>query len=136
MQNVFNSSYFFVLLAMIFLHIVDDFKLQQGLLCNLKQKGWWKNQSEYKDMYKYDYIPALILHAFSWTFMIMLPVALKLNFDLGWLFLLYPVNTIIHGITDHLKANLLKINLVVDQTVHILQIVLTWVLVVCYDCNL
>ena len=135
MQNTFTSSYFFILFAMIFLHIVDDFKLQQGLLCNLKQKNWWKNQSEYKDMYKYDYIPALILHAFSWTFMIMFPIALKLNFELGWLLLMYPINTIIHGLIDHLKANLLKINLVTDQTLHILQIISTWLIFIGSNSN-
>ena len=66
----------FILLAMIFLHIVDDYKLQQGVLANLKQKSWWQNQISYKKLYEYDYIPALILHGFSWAFMIMLPIAI------------------------------------------------------------
>ncbi len=128
MQAIFDLNYPLVLFTMIFLHIIDDFKLQAGVLNNLKQKYWWRQQPEYKDMYKYDYIPALVLHAFSWTFMIMLPVAFELNFNLGWLILLYPVNAIIHGVTDHLKANMFKINLVQDQTVHIIQIVITWIL--------
>ena len=57
------SSSVFILLSMIFLHIVDDFKLQQGILSNMKQKNWWTSQKEYNDAYRYDYIPALILHS-------------------------------------------------------------------------
>ena len=115
---------------MIFLHIVDDFKLQQGLLANLKQKNWWRNHQEYKDVYKYDYIPALALHAFSWSFMVMLPIAVALHFDLGYWFIAYLCNMIIHAIVDDLKANKLKINLVEDQLVHIFQILITWLIFV------
>ena len=118
----------FILLLMIFLHIIDDFKLQQGVLVSLKQKKWWEEQNEYEEFYKYDYLPALILHAFSWTFMIMLPIAISLNFNIGWWTLIYAINTIIHAFTDDLKANKLKINLIVDQSIHILQIVITWLI--------
>jgi hypothetical protein len=120
----------FVLLLMIFLHIVDDFKLQQGVLANLKQKNWWRNQQEYKDVYKYDHIPALVLHAFSWSFMIMLPIAVALHFDLGYWFIAYLCNMIIHAIVDDLKANKFKINLVTDQFIHIIQIFTTWLIFV------
>ena len=118
----------FILLAMIFLHIVDDYKLQAGVLAYLKQKCWWKEQKDYKDLYKYDYLPALILHAFSWTFMIMLPIAFTLNFNIGWWVIAYIVNMIIHAIVDDLKANRFKINLVIDQLIHIMQIVATWLI--------
>ena len=66
----------FVLLAMIFLHIFDDYKIQAGVLAMLKQRDWWREQDTYKPLYKYDYIVALIMHSFSWAFMIMLPIAL------------------------------------------------------------
>ena len=117
----------FILLSMIFLHIIDDYKLQ-GILANMKQKIWWKEQKEYKELYKYDYIVALITHSFSWSFMIMLPIAVSLNFNIGlWVFA-YIINMIIHAVVDTLKANALKINLVTDQTIHIAQIVVTWLI--------
>ena len=117
----------FVLLAMIFLHIIDDYKLQ-GILASMKQKKWWEEQKEYKNLYKRDYIPALIEHSFSWTFMIMLPIAIVLRFDIGWWVVAYVMNMIIHAFVDDLKANKFKINLVVDQTIHIIQIVVTWLI--------
>lgn len=115
----------FILLAMIFLHIIDDYKLQ-GILASMKQKKWWEEQKEFKKLYKYDYIPALIEHSFSWTFMIMLPIAIVLHFDIGWWAIAYVVNMIVHAFVDNLKANKFKINLVIDQTIHIVQIVVTW----------
>ena len=117
----------FILFVMIFAHIVDDYYLQ-GILASLKQKTWWENQKSYKPMYKYDYIVALIMHAFSWSFMISLPI-LYLGFTKSIVFLII-LNTIIHGIVDDLKANKGKINLIVDQSIHIIQIVITWILLV------
>ena len=114
---------------MIFLHIIDDYKLQ-GILASMKQKVWWKEQNGYKSLYKYDYIPALIEHSFSWTFMIMLPIAIYLKFNLGWWVLAYIVNMAVHALVDDLKANKLKINLVIDQTIHLSQIVITWLVFV------
>lgn len=112
---------------MIFAHIVDDYYLQ-GILASLKQKSWWKNQKSYKPMYKYDYIVALIMHAFSWSFMISLPI-LYIGFT-KLISVAIILNTIIHGIVDDLKANKGKINLIVDQSIHIIQIVITWILLV------
>lgn len=117
----------FILFVMIFAHIVDDYYLQ-GILASLKQKSWWENQKSYKPMYKYDYIVALIMHAFSWSFMISLPI-LYLGFT-KWIAIAIILNTIIHGIVDDLKANKGKINLIVDQSIHIIQIIITWILFV------
>lgn len=117
----------FILFVMIFAHIVDDYYLQ-GILASLKQKTWWENQKSYKPMYKYDYIVALIMHAFSWSFMISLPI-LYIGFT-KWIVVAITLNTIIHGIVDDLKANKGKINLIMDQSIHIVQIVITWVLLV------
>jgi hypothetical protein len=72
---------FFVILLMIFCHIVDDYYLQ-GILASMKQKKWWQENAPDKP-YKYDYIWALIMHSFSWAFMIMLPIAFKTNFEIG-----------------------------------------------------
>ena len=117
----------FILFVMIFAHIVDDYYLQ-GILASLKQKSWWEKQKNYKPMYKYDYIVALIMHAFSWSFMISLPI-LYLGFT-KWVAVAIILNTIVHGIVDDLKANKHKINLIVDQSIHIVQIVITWILLV------
>ena len=112
---------------MLFCHVIDDFYLQ-GILASMKQKIWWKKQEQYKEKYKYDYVVALIIHSFSWVFMIMLPIAIYLKFNLGWLYLAYPINLVIHAIIDDLKANKLKINLIVDQSIHIIQIIIIWVI--------
>lgn len=121
----------FVLLAMIFLHIVDDYYLQAGLLSSMKQKLWWTKQEQYTDKYKYDYLVALIMHAFSWSFMIMLPIAIVNGFELGMSFIIaFVVNAIVHGVVDDLKANKFKINLVQDQAIHVAQIILTAVILV------
>lgn len=116
----------FILLLMIFLHIIDDFKLQ-GILASMKQKSWWINQDEYKDYYKYDYIVALIVHSFSWIFMVMLPVFVVNRFDItNNMIVAFICNMCTHAIVDHMKANMKIINLVIDQTIHMIQILLIY----------
>ena len=107
---------------MIFLHIADDYYLQD-ILAQMKQKKFWKEQAPDKK-YKYDYIWALIMHAFSWTFMIMLPLALTAPIGIKF-YILFILNLIIHAFVDDLKANKLKINLWQDQLIHLLQIIIT-----------
>ena len=122
----------FVLLLMIFLHIVDDYKLQAGVLNNLKQKKFWEENAPDK-LYKHDYIWALIMHSFSWSFMIMLPFAYILNFNLNIPFIIiFVLNLITHAIIDDLKANRHAINLIQDQIFHVIQIILTWWLAIAY----
>lgn len=119
-----NAGY--LLLVMIFMHIVDDYYLQ-GWLASAKQKDWWKKNAP-NEMYKYDYIWALIMHSFSWSFMIMLPIAFQLKFevDAGYIALLI-TNMCLHAVVDDKKANRGKINLWEDQLIHIAQIVGTWI---------
>lgn len=117
-------STIFIVLLMIFCHIVDDYYLQ-GWLASAKQKKYWQENAPEK-MYKYDYIWALVMHSFSWDFMIMLPIAFTQGFDLGVPFLIaFICNLFIHAITDDLKANKRKINLWADQLIHIWQICFT-----------
>ena len=117
----------FILLCMLFAHVVDDYYLQ-GILAQMKQKAWWK---DYARFYRYDYIAALVAHAFSWSFMIMLPIMWHYGWALQPRFLgAYLVNMIIHAFIDNLKANKYSINLVQDQCIHVLQIILTWILLV------
>lgn len=115
---------FFIILLMIFCHIVDDYYLQ-GILASLKQRLWWKQRAS-EPKYKYDYIWALLMHSFSWAFMIMLPIAFVMNFEIDILFgIIFFINVIVHMIVDDLKANKLKINLWIDQLLHIAQIFIT-----------
>ena len=119
----------FVLLLMMFCHIVDDYYLQ-GKLALFKQKSWWEEKAP-DQLYKYDYIVALIMHSFSWAFMIMLPVliAFSLNPPLWfWFDLLF--NVCLHAMIDNLKCNELKINLIQDQLIHLAQILTTWIMYV------
>ena len=114
----------FLVLSMIFCHIVDDYYLQ-GWLASAKQKKYWRDNAPDK-MYQYDYIWALIMHAFSWSFMVMLPIAFSSSFDVSILFgVVFSFNVTIHALTDDLKANKKKINLWVDQIIHLTQIVIT-----------
>jgi hypothetical protein len=114
----------FIFLLMIFCHIVDDYYLQ-GWLASAKQKDWWKQNASHP-LYSYDYIWALIMHSFSWSFMIMLPIAFKLSFNIDVPFIIcFGANMAIHAIVDDLKANKKRINLWVDQMIHILQILVT-----------
>lgn len=110
----------FILLSMIFFHIVDDYTLQ-GIMKSLKQKQWWKDNAS-DSLYKYDYIMALLMHSFSWTFMIMIPISIAamIYYTFRWNVLAYIINMIIHAIVDDLKANKRKINLITDQTIHLI----------------
>ena len=119
-------SKIFILLFMIMMHIVDDYYLQ-GILASMKQKSWWKKQPNYKDKYSNDYLIALMMHAFSWAFCIMLPIAISLKFEVDAFFaIILGVNFMIHAIVDNFKANELKINLIQDQIIHIIQILITF----------
>ena len=125
------SQRLLILFIMIFCHLIDDYKLQ-GILANMKQRQWWKENAN-KYMYRNDYKVALIEHAFSWSFMITLPF-LIISFIQNNTFLMillvisYFMNTIIHAFIDNLKANKYVINLVEDQFAHLIQIICTWII--------
>ena len=114
----------FIILAMIFCHIVDDYYLQ-GWLASAKQKKWWEENAPQK-LYNHDYIMALIMHSMSWSFMIMLPIAISMSFNVSILFVIvFILNAVIHALVDNLKANKLQISLITDQLIHLLQISVT-----------
>lgn len=117
-------SKLFVIALMIFCHIVDDYYLQ-GILASMKQRSWWEENYPQKS-YSYDYIMALAMHAMSWAFMIMLPVAAYVRFrPTSLFFVMLAVNCVIHALVDDLKANKHKINLIADQSIHLMQIIIT-----------
>lgn len=114
----------FTFWLMIFCHIVDDYYLQ-GWLASAKQKKYWQENAP-DEMYKYDYVWALLMHSFSWSFMIMLPIAYLMDFNITGLFsIVFASNILIHAFVDNLKANRKKINLIQDQIIHIMQIACT-----------
>lgn len=121
-------SPWFVIFAMVFCHVLDDFCLQPIILSKLKQKSFWEKNAPEK-LYQYDYIAALIIHAFSWSFMILLPIAIAKGFVLGLSYVItLIVNSVIHAIVDDVKANRHKINLIEDQSIHVIQIVITFIM--------
>lgn len=107
---------------MLFCHIIDDYYLQ-GWFAQAKQKSWWEKKVPDK-MYRNDYKIALIEHAFSWTFMIHVPVIIALNYyklfdGISIIFIfIFVANWIYHAIIDDMKANKRWINLIQDQTFH------------------
>ena len=119
-----------LLFAMIFCHIVDDYYLQ-GILAQLKQRDWWKKNCP-DLMYQHDYIIALIEHAFSWSFMVLLPplyLMIVNNHIIVWQYIYtFMLLMIPHALVDHLKAKRKSINLFGDQLFHILQIAIVWAL--------
>ncbi len=128
----------FILLIMIFVHILDDFHFQ-GILANLKQKSYWEKQKQelsnschLKELYKKDWLISLIIHAFQWTFIVMLVLVIYNNslITSPAFYAFFVLNVIIHAITDHLKCNKFYINLVTDQLIHLNQIAITWFLLV------
>jgi len=125
-------GYLMNLMTMIFLHIIADFNLQ-GILAKLKSKKFWERNYPDKK-YERDYIIAMFIHSFSWTFIIMIPIFFMNNFTMTYLtFSLFLINMIVHATIDDAKANELKISLAQDQLFHLLQIIIT--LTVCYIFN-
>lgn len=116
-----------ILLLMAFCHIVDDYYLQAiGPLASMKQRKWWDENYPQK-LYKYDYLVALLIHSLSWAFMVMLPISFYMSWDIDGVFLVtFIVNAVIHAFVDNVKANWLLINLITDQAVHIIQILVTF----------
>lgn len=114
------------LFLMIFAHIVDDYYLQ-GILASMKQKAWWQENAS-DAMYRFDYIIALTAHSFSWAFMIMFPIVIAYNFGINphVYCIVSLINMVVHAIVDDLKANKKKINLIIDQSIHLVQILVTW----------
>lgn len=122
-----------LLIFMIFAHITDDYYLQ-GWLASAKTKNWWEKNAPNK-LYSKDYIMALFCHSLSWSIMVFLPIliySLYNQIDLNWFYLVLPINLIIHAVIDDLKANKFKINLIIDQCIHFIQIFITWIIFVLF----
>ena len=122
-----------LLIFMLLAHITDDYYLQ-GWLASAKTKNWWEKNAPNK-LYSKDYIMALFCHSLSWSIMVFLPIliySLYNQIDLNWFYLVLPINLIVHAIIDDLKANKFKINLIIDQSIHFIQIFITWLIFVLF----
>lgn len=116
-----------VLAGMLLMHTVADFHLQ-GSMAELKQQKEW---AEYSPKYCHDYLAALALHGLEWSLCLMLPVVAFNGWQvtplIGGLILL---NAGVHAVIDDLKCNRLRINLVQDQMLHLVQILATFTAVI------
>ena len=121
-----------ILFLMIFCHLVDDFVLQDKFTY-LKQKSWWKKACSDDglnyEIYKNDYMMALLEHSLEWSIAIMLPIIFLCNINSLLLSVIIIVNTILHMIVDNAKANQLRLNLIQDQLLHFLQIGITFLFI-------
>ena len=117
-----------ILLLMILCHVIDDFVLQPVSLSKLKQKKLWLEN--YNELYKYDYKIALFIHSISWSITILLPAIFLTQAGQITLLIAFLINATIHYVVDDLKANMAKINLVTDQTIHLTQVIVTLVVII------
>lgn len=124
-EKIGNFNFFCLLfLSMMLMHLFCDFNLQ-GILAEMKQKRWWRKQTSEK-MYENDWMVALLVHSFVWSlFMLMPAIAFGMFLYMPWVAVLLVVNTAIHFMVDHEKANHHSINLVADQFWHFLQVLAT-----------
>lgn len=111
------------LVLMLLGHLVSDYTLQ-GWLADGKQKLWWNKAYGGKkvlEKYRHDYIAALVCHALYWSIFICAPF-----YASDWFLAVIILNSAAHAIIDDLKANRMKLNLIQDQLLHLVQILLTF----------
>ena len=122
------EQYLLLGITMIFLHIIADYLVQNDFMATYKQKKNWEQYIKETGKYKHDYIVVLLVHAFSWSFITFLPLLLITEV---WIWVpLVILNCFVHASTDDMKCNQLEINLIVDQLLHLLQIVLSLIIVI------
>lgn len=129
----------FIFIAMVLLHILEDFHLQ-GILANMKQKSWWQSEcvklgiTYESSKYRRDYVVSLVIHALENSIFITLPLIIdglittlttnpNNSLFIGWVFIIF-ANTVVHAIIDDFKCNSKGINLIVDQILHFIFIIL------------
>ena len=114
-----------VFVLMFICHYLADFVFQ-GQIALYKQKSWWKENYPDKK-YKNDWIISLMIHSVFWTLAILLPaIIFGLLNDTILSIMILIFNSIYHAFVDHLKCNRLLINLVSDQMCHVIQIIVTY----------
>lgn len=120
-----------VFIFMILCHLIADYYLQ-GWLGTSKQKSWWESQKEYNENYKNDYKICLLCHSLEWSIIIHIPIIVYQGYCTGFgLLLLILFQTVVHYVVDDLKANKKTMNLVENQFCHFLQIIISYLLLLC-----
>jgi hypothetical protein len=121
-----EMSWQVILVLMLLGHLVADYTLQ-GWLADGKQESWWKKvcSGEIPHKYKYDYIAALVCHAIYWSIFECAPF-----YTSDYFLLAIILNAGVHAIVDDLKANRRRINLIQDQMIHLIQILLTFAVLI------
>ena len=120
-------DWYWIPAMMLFCHVIEDFHIQ-GILANLKQRKWWYEQTGYEKKYRNDYIPSILAHGFEWSVFIHLPLFYFYGFIIP-IFISLIVNSLIHAYIDDMKCNKVRINLVQDQALHIVQIIITAIMI-------
>ena len=122
-----NDQFKFIIVTMLFLHIIADYIVQTPFMAEFKQKKSWEKYNKKGD-YKHDYKAILLAHAFSWAFITFFPLLVVFKSMLAYSIVLI-INTYIHYRIDDLKCNKFKINLIEDQALHMTQILFTYVII-------
>lgn len=123
---------YWILALMVLCHIIVDFHTQ-GILASMKQKKWWADNVPamgFTHKYDKDYLAALFMHSVEWSIVVHIPFVV---FYCSNPVVLASVvfNAFAHMFIDDLKCNRMKINLITDQTLHIIQIVASVLIMDC-----
>ncbi len=124
--ELLTGNPYFLFLTMVVLHIIADYICQTDKIAKYKQKKSWDGLAK---QYEYDYIVFLFVHSILWSAITFLPLLFYTNYNTVIYYDIVMINTIIHMIIDDLKCNKHKINLIIDQVLHLIQMQLAIVLI-------
>lgn len=117
-------TYTLIILLMVVGHCIGDYVLQTDFLAKAKSQKFWEDTKD-----KDGWIPVLLAHSAIWTACIMSPLLIHVWPTIGWPFLIcFVVNIHIHFFVDWLKC-VGKTNMLIDQGIHLVQIIITSALV-------
>ena len=109
-----------IFIFMVFMHIVASIYLSGA-----DQRQWWKGT--YSPSRTTDDAVALTIHSIFWAFAIMLPIAYAYKFAFSWFYTIaLIVNTAIYAVIVYTKKTNNKINLFLQHTAHLWQIISTY----------
>ena len=113
--------------------MAEDINKEEQQLADGKQKKWWHDlfnkgcakwegcDKPIPDKYRFDYVAALVCHALYWSIVVCAPF-----YASPWFIWAVVANTAVHAAVDDLKANSGVLNLVQDQSLHVVQIIATF----------
>ena len=113
----------YIFMIMIFLHCFCESILLRTSIFDYRIKDNWLLL---KDKYENDFRLIILCRSFIWSFIVHLPI-LILHRD-GSFYLVYSVSiivhTLLHGIIDDIRTNQKLISLLIEQSFHILQLII------------